>query len=42
MGKNQCKKDKSTAPDKAKYSCKKCKRLAKTENKLCKPTPYPN
>jgi hypothetical protein len=32
-----CKKDKSVEKDEAKYSCKSCGRLAKKEEKLCKP-----
>jgi hypothetical protein len=37
MGKKLCKKDKNGSPDNAKYRCKSCDRMAKKENKLCKP-----
>lgn len=37
MSKKQCKKKEYKAPDTPKYVCEKCERLAKKEEKLCKP-----
>lgn len=37
MSKSQCKKQDYEAPYSPKYVCKKCERLAKKEEKLCKP-----
>lgn len=36
MSKTQCSKKNYQAPDEPKYICKKCERLAKKEDKLCK------
>ena len=37
MSKTQCKQKKYEVPSSPKYICKKCERMAKKEEKLCKP-----
>lgn len=37
MGKTQCKKKEYTEPDHPKYMCKRCERLSKKEDQVCKP-----
>lgn len=37
MSKTLCKKKEYIQPDTPKYICKKCERLSKKEDKLCKP-----
>ena len=37
MSKKSCKNSDYKIPDEPRYICKKCKRLAKKEDKLCEP-----